>query len=515
MGVLQLTKDTLFTNWSTAAAVLASVLALLWLVREIYIWHIHLRHIPGPFSNSITCYYSLFTWGLSGRLNAWTTSQNEKYGRVIRIGPNHILTDDPPTLRRLGTSRSPYLKASWYQDITRLVKDVDSTLSLSGSPHANTLHHDRHALLAPTYAGRDNTSPCLEDVLDAQVSSLISYLDRKASQKQTVDFSNVAQYFALDAISAILWGEPFGFLRDDEDIGCYVQTMRDFLPIRSALSSLPVLPWLRPVLSRMLPGEGDEVGLGRLMGAARGAMEAREGRKEKGGGDMMQGLMERGLKGEELFSELVMAIVAGSDNTASALRMTLALLLTSPTAYHALSSEITLAIATAKISSPIRDAEAKSLPYLQAVIRETLRLYPLPAEFYKQVSAPEGDTICGVHLPAGTWLGCNMHSAMRRRDIWGEDGDLFRPERWIEAAEADEGDGGERFRGMCGMVDLTFGSGRFQCLGKALGWMELNKVVVEMLRCFDFAAVDPARPVEVGGYLMYLITGQVVRVTRK
>ncbi|KAK0617677.1 cytochrome P450 [Immersiella caudata] len=503
--------------------ILAGAIAVVWLVREICIWHIHLRHIPGPFNNSITCYYSLFTWGLSGRLNTWATSQNEKYGRLVRIGPNHILTDDLSTLRRLGTARSPYLKSEWYHDITRLVKDIDSTLSLSGTLQSNALHHERHSLLAPTYAGRDNTSPSLEEVVDSQVSALISYLDCKASTSQLVDFSIIAQYFSLDTIACILWSEPFGFLRDDEDIGGYVQALQDFLPIRSALSSLPILTWLRPVLSRMLPREGDKVGLGRLMGAARGAMERREGGRQKAdlngekgerGGDMMQGLMDKGLKGDELFSELVMAIVAGSDNTASALRLLLALLLTSPTSYHRLNQEITLSISSGKISSPIRESEAKSLPYLQAVIRETLRLYPLPAEFYKEVQ-PCGDTVAGVYLPGGTWLGSNLRSAMRRRDIWGEDGNFFRPERWLEAAAADQVDGGERFRNMCGMVDLTFGSGRFQCLGKGLGLMELNKVVVEMLRYFDFAAVDPVRPVEVGGYLMYLIRGQAVRVTRK
>jgi hypothetical protein len=83
--------------------------------------------------------------------------------------------------------------------------------------------------------------------------------------------------------------------------------MRDFLPIRSALSSLPILPWLRPVLSRMLPQAGDKFGLGRLMGAAKRVVEKREGGKGTGG-DMMQGLMDKGLKGEELFNELVMAM---------------------------------------------------------------------------------------------------------------------------------------------------------------------------------------------------------------
>ena len=125
-----------------------------------------------------------------------------------------------------------------------------------------------------------------------------------------MDFSSVAQYFALDTIGDVLWGEPFGFLREDADIGGYVQTLQDFLPVRAALSSLPVLEWFRWGLGKMLPKETDEVGLGRLMGVARAKINKKveEGRKGKGKGDMLGGLMEKGLEGDELFSELVMAM---------------------------------------------------------------------------------------------------------------------------------------------------------------------------------------------------------------
>jgi len=148
------------------------------------------------------------------------------------------------------------------------------------------------------------------------------------------------------------------------------------------------------------------------------------------------------------------------------------------------------------------------------VVRETLRLYPLPAEFYKQVP-PEGDEVAGHHIPGGTWLGANLNSLGRRTDLWGEDADLFRPERWIEAAADETGGQGQRFRNMANMVDLVFGSGRFQCLGKLLAYMEVTKTLVELLRHFDFAAVEPTKLLKVEGYLLWLITGQLLSVTRK
>ena len=553
-GILHhLAHETLTTSPSPFHTTLffLSLLTLTWLAHDLYTWRVHLRHVPGPFRSSLTCYHALFTRGFSGRLNSWITSQNDQHGRLFRIGPNHVITDDPDVLRRLGTQRSSYSKSGWYTNITRLVRGADSTLSLGGSARNNALHRERRGLLAGTYAGRDNSSSTsssssddigtgigtgnssssAEQALDLQVGEFVAYLDRKSTNETTntvVDFSVAAQYFALDAIAQILWGSPFGFLRDDADFGRYVQTLQDFLPVRSALSSLPILSWLRPVLERMLPSSGDEFGLGRLMGAAERAIRDRLGDSGVGGvtvkgvvegkkvgrGDMLSGLMEKGLSGEELFSETVMAIVAGSDNTASALRMAVALLVVTPAAYRKLCEEIDEGVAAGRVSEPVvTDGEARAMPYLQAVVRETLRLYPLPAELYKEVP-PEGDEVAGYFLPGGTRLGMNLHGVGRRRDLWGEDAAMFRPERWTEAA-ADERDGGERFRNMVGWVDLTFGSGRFQCLGKPLALMELNKVIVALLRNFDFAAVDPARPVDVGGYLMYLIKGQVLRVTRR
>jgi cytochrome P450 len=97
---------------------------------------------------------------------------------------------------------------------------------------------------------------------------------------------------------------------------------------------------------------------------------------------------------------------------------------------------------------------------------------PLSAGFPKTVPAG-GDVICGKALPAGTDIHMNFMSLMRDQEVFGPDTDVFRPERFIDCDEVTKA---KRLK----VVDLNFGFGRWQCLGKVLAWMEMNKIFVEV-----------------------------------
>jgi cytochrome P450 len=149
-------------------------------------------------------------------------------------------------------------------------------------------------------------------------------------------------------------------------------------------------------------------------------------------------------------------------------------IMTSPRVYRQLQAEIDTAALNGKISRPVvRDAEARTLPYLQAVIHEGLRIHPPATGLLSKVTPPEGDTINGVFVPGGTNVASNTWAVMRNKDIFGADCDCFRPERWIEADE-------EGYTKMLRVVELAFGSGRYKCLGRTVAGIELNKIFVEV-----------------------------------
>lgn len=73
----------------------------------------------------------------------------------------------------------------------------------------------------------------------------------------------------------------------------------------------------------------------------------------------------------------------------------------------------------------------------------------------------------------------NHYEMLRNKAVFGEDADMFRPERFIECDE-------DTKARMSKVIDLSFGHGRWMCLGKALAWMELNKVFVEVSTVANF-----------------------------
>jgi cytochrome P450 len=105
------------------------------------------------------------------------------------------------------------------------------------------------------------------------------------------------------------------------------------------------------------------------------------------------------------------------------------------------------------------------------VIKEGLRIWPPAVGLIPKLVPPEGDVINGMFVPGGTEIGYGAFSIFRNKKIWGEDADLFRPERWLE---------GDKIKEQESCLEIIFNVGRSQCLGKNVALMELNKVFVEV-----------------------------------
>jgi cytochrome P450 len=166
--------------------------------------------------------------------------------------------------------------------------------------------------------------------------------------------------------------------------------------------------------------------------------------------------------------------MAGADSTATAVRCIFLHITTNPLIYLRLRNEILSAEASGLISSPvITNAEAINLPYLQACIKEGLRIWPPLTGLMTKKAPPEGDTFNGVFIPGGTDIAYSAWGTHHNTKTFGADAEVYRPERWLEKT-------GETLARMERSVECVFGSGRYGCLGKQVAFIELNKVFAQV-----------------------------------
>ncbi|EXF74123.1 hypothetical protein CFIO01_09500 [Colletotrichum fioriniae PJ7] len=462
--------------------VLATVFVILVLCRvyETARRYRRLRHFKGPPLAAVSKLWLLKTvTGSLGHLEFYNVTK--KYGSLARIGPNDLLNDDPALMRRMLGVRSEYRRSDWY-DGMRFNPSRDNVLSCRDEDE----HAKLRSKMAAGYSGREVHA--FEQKIDENLVRLIELIEGYVDERKPLDFGRKAQFFTLDVISDLAFGEPFGFVGSDSDMYEYIKTTEENLPVFMGMTVIDVAY-----------GEGS-AGIAKRFSAERFGLDAKVQR------DMLGSFVAHGLTQEEAESEILLQIIAGSDTTATAIRATLLYIITNPRVHNKLLAEILSMDDTAPRRPIISDAEARNLPYLQAVIKEGLRIFPPVAGLMAKQAPPEGDAWNGAFIPGGTRVGWSSWAMFRRQDIFGEDAGEFRPERWLvgegegeeEEEEEKEEDGTtpaeKRLREMEATIELVFSYGRYQCLGRPVALMELNKVFVELLRRFELTICDPLNP---------------------
>ncbi len=120
---------------------------------------------------------------------------------------------------------------------------------------------------------------------------------------------------------------------------------------------------------------------------------------------------------------------------------------------------------------------------------------PAPAIIPRLVSEG-GIELSGKHVPEGVELAANPYLVHQDRNIFGDDADLFRPDRWLESRETER----EYLKHI-----LTFGYGSRICLGQHVAFMELYKGPLQFLRTFNPKLRDPDNPAkyQISGGISY------------
>lgn len=487
-------------------ALLAEIYSFRWLLVAVvaaayavskYRAYQRLAAFKGPFGTGWSNIWHS-SWILSKHSHLAYVDVNDKYGesgvgiggvvlttsgKIARVGPNDLVTSSPELLAQMNGVRSPYVRSYWYNRAVRIEPGKDNIFSELDEPR----HQKRRAQVAAGYSGKENLN--LESDIDARVEELIHLLSSKYlsndAQSKSFDIGRKIQYFALDVISTIAFGEPFGNLPADEDLHGYIKSSREGMRVIQICVGLGLTQYFQwPPIARLLgPSEKDKSGFGRMLHTARGIIEERF-TKSLGRSDMLSSFVRHGLSKEDVFTEGVLQILAGSDTTATALRSIMLYLITHPRVATRLRAEIDAAVSSgaAPASGIVSDECLKNMRYLQTVVREGLRMHPPITNVAPKKVPDGGDSIVidakTYHLPGGTNIGYNVWGVNRDTAIFGDDAEVFRPERWL--IDGDDEASVRRLAELRRTTEMIFGYGKFQCLGKPVAWMEITKVLFEV-----------------------------------
>lgn len=190
---------------------------------------------------------------------------------------------------------------------------------------------------------------------------------------------------------------------------------------------------------------------------------------------------EKGMSRPEINVNAFSLSIAGSESTATLLAGATYFLTTHRSNYDLLVKEVRT---TFKSEDGITLASTNNMEYLEAVLTESLRLYPPVAGTLPRQVPAGGETIDGGFVPAGTSVGVNHFSCFHHPQNFYR-ADAFLPERWLpgvrDAAPFNHDN-------KASMQPFSFGPRN--CLGKNLARAEMRIILAKILWKFDLGLVE-------------------------
>ncbi|KAL7893330.1 cytochrome P450 [Trichoderma sp. SZMC 28014] len=423
----------------------------------LYRLYLHpLSDVPGPKLAAITSwyetYYDLFKTPGGQYWNKLDELHNI-YGPIIRINPNEVQIHDPEFYTQIyaggSTKRNRYARS----------------VSGNGSPGsmASAVSHDLHRLR------RNSLNPFfskaavlrLEERIQSRVRILCERLSGFLERKEIIDVSVAMTSLTLDIITEYSFGESWNLMDRDDLSYDFIKVMRggfETLQIRKLFNSSG--PKLIP--PRMLAWSSPDMKV---------FFEFK---------DALDRLPKEEIDTQRLADEALVLITAGSETTSRALTTIIYHVLENPEICTILQRELDAAMPDANMEVSYSTLEA--LPYLTAIIRESLRISSL---------VPNRSLLTADHslkykqwtLKPGTAFCMNTSKYLLDASIY-HNPTVFDPERWLGNPQSTQ---------KLLHHFAPFSKGHRGCIGMNLAYAELYFVSAHIIRRFDMRLYDVIR----------------------
>ena len=333
---------------------------------------------------------------MQGDLPRWLLKLHEEYNSdVVRVTPTEL----------------SFINAAMWKDVyvrkpgrpnyekNRLVyppppDEVHSMLTASNPDHSRM-----RRVFDPSFAAK--ALRVLESKIEDYAQKLIEFLRQEVStvEAKAQDLTKWYNWMSFDLTGDITFGQSFNCL-DDKRYHPWVGAITGNIQGLALLGACGRFPLLKSLLPYLLPPSVKEM-VRRHNQFFSEAYEKRISAHEKKA-DVMATALEvnadgKGLSPKELESNAQLFIIAGSDSNASLLSGATYYLLKHPSALAKLTREVDSAFAK---DEDLTVQSVSQLPYLQAVLNETMRMYPAAHIGQASIVPLGGDVICGYQVPA-------------------------------------------------------------------------------------------------------------------
>lgn len=171
--------------------------------------------------------------------------------------------------------------------------------------------------------------------------------------------------------------------------------------------------------------------------------------------------------------------MAGTETSSIAVKWAMGELINHPQVFKKLRQEISSVVGPDRL---IKESDVQNLPYLQAVVKETLRLHPPSVTLLRQSN--EDCKIDGFYLKSKSRIIVNLYSIMRDPNSWNNP-DEFIPDRFMGNTNLNSNKELMEMKGQ-NFDYLPFGSGRRVCPGASLALATIHATVGALVQCFDW-----------------------------
>ncbi|KAL4962125.1 cytochrome P450 [Aspergillus stella-maris] len=423
-------------------------------IRILYRLYMHpLRHIPGPTLASITSLYLAYHTYIGDEATT-IASLHKTHGPILRIAPNDVSIADPAALDAIYIARGGFPKPDIYSKF-----DIDghttifSTLTLPE-------HASRAKAVAPLFATANIRAA--RGVLLGVVDDFVERLRVEGKTGKPVNVLQFARGMAIDAVSSYLFQERYGALKEDTSTTSTNTTDEKSKGHAGIMSASPFVDAYVGVGAFFNFAYGQ---FGELLVYIIDHLTQPSGTKESfaamdsytahlidssapKSGSYQSRLLER-VSREQAQIEVKDVCFAGTDSTGMNIASMIWYLLKEPEVYTRLRT------ALQDCSDPL------NTPYLQATVRETLRLsWANPTRLPRTVPSG-GWTFKNYHFPPGTSVGVSAYELHQNPAVFPEPL-RFNPDRWLEPSE-------EMLHSF-----FAFGKGSRACIARNLGEAEVS-----------------------------------------